>query len=98
MINKKFLKQFVREQNAFSRIDLVLAISEQRSRGILAKNSWYKELYVDPNVDIINSHPQVHQQVRQELYDFLSLLSSSFFSMPKLARAALTIVKSVPIC
>jgi predicted O-methyltransferase YrrM len=77
MINKKFLKQFVREQDAFSRIDLVLAISEQRSRGILAKNSWYKELYVDPNVDIVNSHPQVHQQVRQELYDFLELLSKN---------------------
>ena len=74
MINKSFLKQFVSQQDSFSKIDLVLAISEHRSRGILAKNDWYKELYVDPEVDIVNSHPQVHQQVRQELYDFLSLL------------------------
>tara|TARA_A100001515_G_scaffold144987_1_gene151167 strand:+ start:2178 stop:2837 length:660 start_codon:yes stop_codon:yes gene_type:complete len=74
MINKKFIKNFISDQDAFSKIDLVLAISEHRSRGILGSNSWYKELYVDPNVDIVNSHPQVHQQVRQELYDFLELL------------------------
>ena len=74
MINKKFVKQFINEQDNFSKIDLTLAISEHRSRGILAQNSWYKDLYVDPSVDIVNSHPQVHQQVRQELYDFLELL------------------------
>lgn len=74
MINKNFLKQFINQQENFSKIDLVLAVSEHRSRGILAKNDWYKELYVDPEVDIVNSHPQVHQQVRAELYDFLSLL------------------------
>ena len=74
MINKKFVKQFINEQDNFSKIDLTLAISEHRSRGILAQNSWYKDLYVNPNVDIVNSHPQVHQQVRQELYDFLELL------------------------
>lgn len=74
MINKKFIKEFIRDQDAFSKIDLALAISEHRSRSILSENSWYKELYVDPNVDIVNSHPQVHQQVREELYDFLKLL------------------------
>ncbi len=74
MIDKKFVKQFINEQDNFSKIDLTLAISEHRSRGILAQNSWYKDLYVDPSVDIVNSHPQVHQQVRQELYDFLELL------------------------
>jgi len=74
MINKKFVKNLISEQDLLPKIDLALAVSEQRSRGILSENSWYKELYVDPNVDIVNSHPQVHQQVRQELYDFLELL------------------------
>ena len=74
MINKKFVKNLISEQDLLPKIDLALAVSEHRSRGILSENSWYKELYVDPNVDIVNSHPQVHQQVRQELYDFLELL------------------------
>lgn len=74
MINKKFVKSLISEQDLLPKIDLALAVSEHRSRGILSENSWYKELYVDPNVDIVNSHPQVHQQVRQELYDFLELL------------------------
>jgi|TARA_R110002012_G_scaffold61887_1_gene162379 predicted O-methyltransferase YrrM len=74
MINKKFLKQFINNQEVLPKIDMALAISEQRSRNILAKNSWYKDLYIDPNVDIVNSHPQVTQQVREELFDFLTLL------------------------
>jgi len=74
MINKKFIKQYINDQNVLPKVDLVLSILEQRSRNIMANNSWYKELYVDPNVDIVNSHPQVTQQVRAELVDFLNLL------------------------
>jgi len=74
MINKKFLKQYINNQEVLPKIDMALSISEQRSRNILAKNSWYKDLYIDPNVDIVNSHPQVTQQVREELFDFLTLL------------------------
>ena len=37
-------------------------------------NDWYKDLYINPDVDIVNSHPQVTQQVREELVDFLKLL------------------------
>lgn len=77
MINKKFLKEHVRTQNMMPKIDLVLSISEQRSRKILEENDWYKDLYIDPNVDIVNSHPQVTQQVREELVDFLNLLQEN---------------------
>ena len=74
MINKKFVKQYVNNQEVLPKIDLVLSISEQRSRNILDTNSWYKDLYINPDVDIVNSHPQVTQQVREELVDFLALL------------------------
>ena len=79
MINKKFLKEYINDQEVLPKIDLVLSISEQRSRNILATNSWYKDLYINPDVDIINSHPQVTQQVREELVDFLQLLSDKDF-------------------
>ena len=68
MINKKFIKQYIQNQSVLPKIDLALSILEERSRNILSTNSWYKDLYIDPNVDIVNSHPQVTQQVRQELY------------------------------
>ena len=74
MINKQFLKQYIRDQGVLPKIDLALSILEQRSRNIMKENSWYKELYIDPEVDIVNSHPQVTQQVRAELMDFLNLL------------------------
>ena len=74
MINKDFLKQYICNQSVLPKIDLALSISEQRSQNIIAQNSWYKDLYIDPEVDIVNSHPQVTQQVRAELVDFLNLL------------------------
>mgnify|MGYP003676305803 CR=1 FL=1 len=77
MINKQFLKQYVHNQELVSKIDMALSLGEQRSRNILASNSWYKELYIDPQVDIVNSHPQVTQQVREELVDFLNLLEDN---------------------
>ena len=77
MINKKFLKRYVHNQEVLSKIEAALSISEQRSRDILASNDWYKDLYIKPDVDIINSHPQVTQQVREELVDFLQLLEDN---------------------
>lgn len=74
MIDKKFIRQYIANQEVLPKIDLVLSISEQRSRNILAVNDWYKDLYINPDVDIVNSHPQVTQQVREELVDFLQLL------------------------
>ncbi len=77
MINKKFVRQYIKNQTVLPPIDLALSISEQRSQNILATNSWYKDLYINPDVDIVNSHPQVNQQVRAELVDFLTLLQTS---------------------
>ena len=74
MINKKFIRRYIKDQTALSTVEAVLAISEQRSRDILAANDWYKDLYINPDVDIVNSHPQVTQQVREEISDFLQLL------------------------
>lgn len=77
MINKKFLKQFINNQDFMPRVELALLLLEQRSKNILAENDWYKDLFIDPNVDIVNSHPQVTQQVREELEDFLNLLEEN---------------------
>ena len=77
MINKKFLRQFINNQDFMSRVELALLLLEQRSKNILAENDWYKDLFIDPNVDIVNSHPQVTQQVREELEDFLNLLEKN---------------------
>jgi spermidine synthase len=77
MINKKFIKRYIHGQTVLSKIESALAISEQRSRDILAANDWYKDLYINPDVDIVNSHPQVTQQVREELVDFLQLLQDN---------------------
>ena len=74
MIDKQFIKQFIQNQELTSKIDMTLGISEQRGRNVLATNDWYKDLYISPDVDIVNSHPQVTQQVREELVDFLKLL------------------------
>ena len=56
MINKKFLRQYVQNQDVLPKIDIALSIAEQRSRNILATNSWYKDLYINPDVDIVNTH------------------------------------------
>lgn len=77
MINKKFIREYIQNQTVLPKIDLAMSISEQRSRNILASNSWYKDLYINPDVDIVNSHPQVSQQVREELFDFLTLLQNN---------------------
>ena len=77
MINKKFLKQFIDNQNLTSRVEMALLFLEERSKKILEANDWYKDLFIDPNVDIVNSHPQVTQQVREELEDFLNLLEEN---------------------
>jgi predicted O-methyltransferase YrrM len=77
MINKKFIRDYIKNQKVASKIDVALSISEQRSMDILAANDWYKDLYINPDVDIVNSHPQVTQQVREELVDFLQLLQDN---------------------
>ena len=66
---KTFVKKYVDK-----RLDVALALMEERAKEILNSNDFYKDLYIDPDVDIVNSHPQVIQQVKEELIDFLKLL------------------------
>jgi predicted O-methyltransferase YrrM len=48
---------------------------ESRGSEYLVHNyETYKQLWIDPNEDIVNSKPQIIQQIREELYDFLKLL------------------------
>ena len=56
------------------KINLAMALMEYRAEHILSKESLYEDLYIDPEVDIVNSNPQVIQQVEKELYEFLELL------------------------
>jgi len=56
-------------------IDDVFLLLESRSNEYLKHNDeFYKNLYVGAEEDILNSKPQIIQQVREELYDFLCLL------------------------
>ena len=69
---KSIIKNFVTDSE--KPIEDAIKFMEYRAKDILKKNDWYKDLYIDPNVDIVNSHPQVIQQVKEEISDFLNLL------------------------
>ena len=56
------------------KINLAMTLMEYRAEHILSKENLYEDLYIDPEVDIVNSNPQVIQQVEKELYEFLELL------------------------
>ena len=57
------------------KIEDVFSLLEKRGAEYLKHNyEVYKELYVDPNIDIAESKPQIIQQVKEELRDFLRLL------------------------
>lgn len=47
---------------------------EHRANEYLINNEIYDEMYIDPFIDVVNSKPQIIQQIRQELWDFLELL------------------------
>lgn len=56
-------------------LDDVFLMLEKRGGEYLKHNyESYKQLWIDPKEDIVNSKPQVIQQIREELYDFLKLL------------------------
>ena len=71
-MKKSFVKKYIKQQE--KPIEEALKMMEFRAQEILDANSRYDDLYIDPNVDIINSNPQVIQQVKQELKEFLFLL------------------------
>ena len=57
-----------------SKADIAMMLMEARGKYLLERAEGYTDLYIDPNVDIVNSNPQVIQQVHDEIYDFLCLL------------------------
>lgn len=72
-MKKSFIKKYLSQHS--EPIEEALKIMECRADEILKRNNKYQDLYIDPDVDIINSNPQVIQQVKKELQDFLSLLA-----------------------
>ena len=71
-MKKSIIKHYIADQE--NPVKEALRVMECRAKGILDANDWYKELYIDPSVDIVNSHPQVIQQVENEISDFLFIL------------------------
>jgi predicted O-methyltransferase YrrM len=56
-------------------VDDIFLMLEKRGIEYLNHNyETYKELYVNPNIEIVNSKPQIIQQVKEELREFLTLL------------------------
>tara|TARA_R110000744_G_scaffold106005_2_gene202167 strand:+ start:494 stop:1141 length:648 start_codon:yes stop_codon:yes gene_type:complete len=71
-MKKSFIKKYLSHHD--TPIEAALQIMECRAQEILKRNNGYKDLYIDSEVDIVNSDPQVIQQVKKELEDFLALL------------------------
>lgn len=76
-MRKSLIKKYIAEQKYCHPVQVAMRLMEYRAEEILQSNDRYKDLYIDPNVDIINSNPQVIQQVREELEDFLFLLHNN---------------------
>lgn len=55
-------------------LDDVFGLMEARAYEYLENNEVYEDLYIDPKCDVLNSKPQVIQQVRDELREFLKIL------------------------
>jgi predicted O-methyltransferase YrrM len=70
-----YFKEKHKNSTADEKINDVLLMLEARGSEYLVHNyETYKQLWIDPNEDIVNSKPQIIQQIREELYDFLKLL------------------------
>lgn len=70
---KDILRKYIDNQFHDVKVDIAMGLMEARAELIL-KDSKYDEMYIDPKVDILNSDPQVIQQVKEELQGFLNLL------------------------
>jgi spermidine synthase len=70
-----YFKEKHKNSTTDEKINDVLLMLEHRGSEYLVHNyETYKQLWIDPNEDIVNSKPQIIQQIREELYDFLKLL------------------------
>ena len=54
--------------------DVFLMLEHRGDEYLKHSYETYKQLWIDPNECIVNSKPQIIQQIREELYDFLKLL------------------------
>lgn len=54
--------------------DILLMLDKRGNEYLNHNYETYKELYVNPHIEIVNSKPQIIQQVKEELRDFLILL------------------------
>lgn len=76
---KNWFHEYFREKHKDSTneqiVNDILSMLEKRGNEYLIHNyEVYKELYVDPNIEIVNSKPQIIQQVKEELREFLLLV------------------------
>jgi predicted O-methyltransferase YrrM len=70
-----YFKEKHKTSTTDKKIEDILSLLESRGNEYLRFNyEVYKELYVDPEIDIVESKPQIIQQVKEELRDFLKLL------------------------
>lgn len=73
-----WFKEYFKHKHKFSTpreiVNDVLFMLEHRGMEYLENNEVYVELFVDPNIKVVNSKPQIIQQVKEELREFLELL------------------------
>lgn len=77
-MNNNYFHRYIRNQIAKcptvdTKVEAILELLEARGEDFL-KEEQYDDLYIRPDEDILNSKPQVIQQVRAEFKDFLCLL------------------------
>tara|TARA_R110000765_G_scaffold129058_3_gene227406 strand:+ start:890 stop:1579 length:690 start_codon:yes stop_codon:yes gene_type:complete len=77
-MNTNYLHRYIQNQIAKcssnnEKVETILELLEARGADFL-KLDEYNDLYIKPDEDILNSKPQVIQQVRDELADFLKLM------------------------
>ena len=70
-----YFKEKHKNSTTEEKINDVFLMLENRGGEFLKHNyEVYKQLWIEPNEDIVNSKPQIIQQIKEELYDFLKLL------------------------
>lgn len=70
-----YFKEKHKNSTTEEKLNDVFLMLENRGGEFLKHNyEVYKQLWIEPNEDIVNSKPQIIQQIKEELYDFLKLL------------------------
>lgn len=70
-----YFKEKHQHSTTEEKLNDVFLLLENRGNEYLVHNyESYKQLWINPDEDIVNSKPQIIQQVKEELYDYLHLL------------------------